>query len=1154
MIWKILGIEETKDEEMIRAAYRSKLRFVNPEDDEEGFKELRRAYEKALDYANQEETNDLHNIDNERPISVGRKTEVDLWIDRIDVIYQDVRSRRDEKKWNEILYDSVCDDLDTELEAGEKLLVYLMSHSYLPQAIWKLIDKRFGYMAEVDQLKERFPENFLEYIRWQIKSQGFIDYDLFDGKTDSHVDDYINKLYEVKTVSEEKDVKKIRHLLDELSRFDITHPFTRVEEARYLLLLHEQEGGEHAKEALSIMEELDFEYSDNLYIERIYAEALIANGEISKAKTVYESILEISIDNFNAMLGLANCTFLLGDAEAAKEKIEDILEERVQDAESLELLEKINEKLVQDYEASLREKADRETCFKLGWCYYQQKRFDEGIVLLDQLGESEEYDYINLRCRLYLASEDYDKAYPLARKWTAMIEKCEDDGSKETQKKKNRLSLAHFSIGVCIWESEYKKAAADKKTALFTEAVENIQKAAAEENNLLVKLSYLEQLARFYLEDKRYEECITVCDKIIDKDNGFFPAYVHRQKANYELRNAKEVLDDFYECIDLYPEYVPPYILATEVFMAFEQYEDVEKVLKAAKSAGLESDSLELVRIKCMHYKEFSEENVKKALKALEILRENVKKENTPTDLEDVAELEKEYAILYWDLNQTKKTMEIIEEYLKDHPQNLTMLHLKVDVLNREKQYEEALKVCRNLLHLEPNNLYTRTKLGGCYERLENQSAAIECYQEILKENPNYIPALRRMMYIYSYLSNKEDDREKCKKGIYYASRLIDVTESAEGYIERGNLYIDLYELELAVEDCKKAIELDPEAYYAYNNLGCALLKLRRVKEAVIPLEQAIAMESDRDHLPYLNLAECYVLLKEYDKALNAYREVLRMRPKAHNIKKEIVKVYVLKKEYKKAIAILQKQVDEIKKKVSNLQIGEKIEFYIGKGMTDEKEKLLMLFWEIAEIYRKAGEYQKAEQYYKKAETGPVPFAQYFSCGVLKRLAEHYRDMGNLKLAEKLICKALGTKDEKQKGNDKYRDLYFTYATILFEQGNQKKAADYAMRFIKDLFEREGGEEQLLTDERYRQMHLFDLAIMYLCAGELEKAKEYLAEMKKCKLCVICETWNCFEYYFGMGLVEEKNENWEEAKKWYQKALEIKEDYLCAKRHLELLH
>ena len=51
MIWKILGIEKTKDENLIKAAYREKLRYVNPEDDEEGFKELRCAYEEAIEYA-----------------------------------------------------------------------------------------------------------------------------------------------------------------------------------------------------------------------------------------------------------------------------------------------------------------------------------------------------------------------------------------------------------------------------------------------------------------------------------------------------------------------------------------------------------------------------------------------------------------------------------------------------------------------------------------------------------------------------------------------------------------------------------------------------------------------------------------------------------------------------------------------------------------------------------------------------------------------------------------------------------------------------------------------------------------------------------------------------------------------------------------------
>ena len=50
-VFQILEIEQTKDERALKNAYRDKLTVTNPEDDPEGFKRLRMAYEEACRYA-----------------------------------------------------------------------------------------------------------------------------------------------------------------------------------------------------------------------------------------------------------------------------------------------------------------------------------------------------------------------------------------------------------------------------------------------------------------------------------------------------------------------------------------------------------------------------------------------------------------------------------------------------------------------------------------------------------------------------------------------------------------------------------------------------------------------------------------------------------------------------------------------------------------------------------------------------------------------------------------------------------------------------------------------------------------------------------------------------------------------------------------------
>jgi len=1165
MIWKILEIEETKDEEIIKQAYRNKLRLVNPEDDQEGFMELRRAYEEAIAFATRIETENAEN-----PVNIefkGKKNEVDLWIEKVDLIYCDVKTRIQEDKWETLFMDSVCENLDTELEAGEKLLAYFMSHSNMPQNIWQLVNKRFAYLDNLSQLKEKFPENYLEFVKWQINRPSFIDYELFDGVTDKDVDAYINKLYEEKAAFEDRDLPHIKQLIKELRRFDVTHPFTEVEEARCKLLEakmldenlvdlsdeeRESKKQKLLQDALSIMEDLDFEYSDNQYIERIYAETLIDNGEIEKAKTIYENLLELDEKNYTAMLGKANCIFLEGDAENAKEQVEDVLEDRVQDADSLLLLDKINVVLVEKYEKLLQDELVTDICYKLGWCYYQQKRFEEGIQLMDRLGYTDDYDYINLLCRLYLASDHYKEALPLARKWLELIEESVDDGTKEMKKRKNRLSLAHFSIGICHWENDYKDAAEQEAESIIAQVKSYIGLAIEEETNHYVKLSYMEQLARFCVEAQQYEECIRICNEILEKDRGFFPAYVHRQKAHYEQKHAKEVIDDYFACIDIYPSYAPPYVLAAEVFYAFEQYDDVEQVIRTAAEAQLESDTLELYKIRCLHYKEFSKENTQKALDLMKPLRDKVMAcDIEETDIEDVAELEKEYAILYWDLDNTIATLSIIDSFLSKHPDNTTMLHLKADVLIREKRPQDAIDICRKLVELEPENLYTKTKLGTCYERNEDVNKAIACYKEILDRNKEFVPALRRMMYVYSYMSNENGDLEQCAMAVDYATQFIALTDAAEGYLERGNLYIDLYELNKAVEDCKKAIELDPDAYYAYNNLGCALLKLRRVQEAIVPLKQAIAMDPDRDHLPYLNLAECCVLTGEYDKAVKQYHEVLRLRPKATRIWRDIAIVYTKAGQYEKAIEIYQKMLSDEKESQGKVSFFEKIKKRKSNTLTDADRRIQRIYCDIADVYRQMGNAKAAQEYYDKMvskNSGMVLCAD-----VAGKIAEYYRDMGYLQKAKELLD-YMETHIAKEDYNTQDMEhLDFVRTTVFFELGDVVNAKQCSKRFMTAFLKRHNGEEAVLRDERYRRMYQYVFVIMYACAEQLEQAKKYLNEMQPCKLCVTCTSSDCYEFYFAHGLIAEIEGRLDDARVYYQKAIDIKGDYSCAKRHRDKL-
>lgn len=1140
MIWKILGIEKTKDEEGIKAAYRDRLRQVNPEDDEQGFKELRRAYEEAMEYAGLPEDVEEDSISEED----GRiKNEVDLWLDKVEDVYCNLKKRIDVKQWDVLFQDSVCQNLDTELEAAEKLLVFIMSHNYMPQQIWIRINKQFHYTENMEMLKEKFPVNFLNYVMWQIENKEFIKYEYFEGDTNNQVDEYIDILYEIRGLADQGNVEEAGRQLEKLKRYELSHPYGVVGEALYLLEKFKQEKDPACKEkALSLMEELDFEYGDDIYIERAYADCLVENDKVQKALDIYESLLEKSNTNPAALLGKSKCLYRMDKMEEAKDILEDILERDVQNELAYSLMDEINTKLEIRYKEQLDQQMDASIAYQLCWCYYQQKKFEEGIRLLDEIDEKpEDYDYINIRCRLYLANEDYEKAYPLAKQWLHLIESVKEDGSRETQKKKNRISLAHFSLGVCAWEIDYKNALdREKKEEAYQICESYFKLAVEEEKNNLVALSYKEQLARFYLEDQQYDLCIETCTDMIKEDAGFFPAYVHRQKAYSKLKNGRGVVDDFFAMKEIYSGYVPSYVLAAEVFSDYNQYDDVEKILKEAENVGIKSDRLALFEVHILHYREFSKENTKKALERMEQLRKRVYQEGRNledgADFEEFWDLEEEYASLYWDLDDVQKTLQIIDDYLEKDPENMNMLRLKVRVLNHERPSDEAIELGKKLVALDPSNLYNRRELGNGYEKIRAYDKAIEVYRGILRDDENDAASIQRLMYIFSYLSNQNDNLEQCRTGIEYATRLIEVTGNARGYVERGNLLIDLYELEQAVEDCRQAIRLDPNAFYAYNNLGCALLKLRKVDEAIEVLEQAIEMEPDYDCIVYVNLAECYVLKKRYKEAIEQYEKAMELSPNRVLYRSDQADVYEWMGQYQRAIELKLNIPDDLAK----IREWKKTDdIYL--------QWVIRSYCEVIKLYAAMGDYKSGNRYVEKAMKCLKRYKGDSFPGRIDSIIDYFRDQGEYKVAEKYAKKLL-----KIAKNRSYSDkeILFEYATVLFELGKTKDAKKCGERYLEQLFMEDGSEEKLFQDKRYIPMHAYNLAIIYICMGEREKAVSYLSRIPDCKQCVMCQYNECFEYYFAMGLLAELNERYEEAKTLYEKAIEIRGVSGCAKNHL----
>ncbi len=166
---------------------------------------------------------------------------------------------------------------------------------------------------------------------------------------------------------------------------------------------------------------------------------------------------------------------------------------------------------------------------------------------------------------------------------------------------------------------------------------------------------------------------------------------------------------------------------------------------------------------------------------------------------------------------------------------------------------------------LVPNDVDTHARLTFTLIRNGRYQEAIEAGQRAILANPES-PAG------YAYTALAYDWAGFSLDGLPYALHAIELDpDYARGYAILSELYTSLGSFDKAVDTAEKGIELDPRDFMAYRNLGMAL---------------------ERGYF-------------DYDGALDAYIEALRLAPTMDYVAVNVFNIYYRLEEYQKGVDVL---------------------------------------------------------------------------------------------------------------------------------------------------------------------------------------------------------------------------------------------------------
>ena len=694
-VFQILGIEQTKDERALKNAYREKLAVTNPEDDPEGFKRLRTAYEEACRYARtpDEEENE------ETEQTLEDDTPAGQWVRGVRKIYENITDRCDEEKWKELFEADAFLSLEEEENCTTYLLRFLMEHFKLPTNVWKLLNEKIHIVQNAGALRERFPAQFVNYMVHKCESGEEVDFSQFVGTEDADYDQFLQYYDRAYQALQEKKLQEAEQMIGCGDALGITHPVMEICRAS----LYEGKG--QTEKAIALLKELSAKYPEDDLIAYNTAEMFWRNENHPEAAAIYERLREKLPKHYMANLRLTDWYYEQRKYKEAKKCAEEILSVGGDDA-FLETLQKINTELEREMQREYAESGDPGLGLDLGWCYLQDGRTDLGIRTVKPLEEKVPVDrreeYLGLMTKLLAEAAEYEKTIVLAAKWEESLEKkiLRDTDPEEEEKDRDRIRQSHMIRMQCCRAYGYIQP------EKFAEAITEAEKS---ETGTPKDIGMLIEKAQIYVEMEEYERCGEISRRLIE-DYQVYAAYANELEAAKRQWNAAGVIQNGRACLNYFPNYVKAYEMMAKVYMDLAHPDELKALLQQAKDNNVKSVILDAYEWQLSHEK-FPDET----------LNERIQKFRT-----DYLQKVEDGKLTFYEAG-----LPVITEYLYSNPCEYLLVERAI-FHKAAGHLEEAKADYEKALAEEPANPYAWNGLASIHQYLGEYEEAMVCLRKAM--------------------------------------------------------------------------------------------------------------------------------------------------------------------------------------------------------------------------------------------------------------------------------------------------------------------------------------------------------------------------------------------------------------------------------------